>query len=356
MMRENVEFPTTPPVSSLVMKQLELRPSTATIRLSKSRSFIAIGRGSGGKEYDATPGTTFTFQQSDGGLSNYCPGGTCRPREPGKYIITGTFLQSADPSRLTATATLLVLPPLRDNGLLSFVRGNVTLVASAVGALVFAFRCFAVTGDDPHTAFLLLSQTSIGDAIRAVLFSALPAWLSISCFLLAYASGRAVAFRRYLLAAGLWLASDLALAFVFFVDQAFNAAEFLEFHALGIPVLPASIGFGVAFLWQQRDFPRIVTQILSAVGVALLLLLFATQLKDAVKPIIGGELFWLPREQIKFSWNKKPFTGYVLGSNEDYLVIMQDKPRLIFEAKKDDLENRDFCYPQDDKDRSPKCP
>jgi hypothetical protein len=83
-MDDRLDFRNTPPLSSsVVMERLELSPATASIQLPDSQSYIAIGRGSDGKYYPVTAGTTFTFQQTDGAPTGSCPDGTCRPLSRG---------------------------------------------------------------------------------------------------------------------------------------------------------------------------------------------------------------------------------------------------------------------------------
>jgi hypothetical protein len=57
----------------------------------------------------------------------------------------------------------------RGNPLLSFAREHIALLAPFIGALMFALRCLAVSRGDPYVASMLAVQTSIGDAVRALL-------------------------------------------------------------------------------------------------------------------------------------------------------------------------------------------
>ena len=75
-------------------------------------------------------------------------------------------------------------------------------------------------------------------------------------------------------------------------------------------------------------------------GAALIIGWFTSELI----PRVNDQDFWLPRERLVFK-GSAPFTGYVLKSDEDRLVILNDEPRLIIELPKRALEGRDLCYP-----------
>jgi hypothetical protein len=61
-----------------------------------------------------------------------------------------------------------------DNLLLRLARDHVALLLSIIGALIFAFRCVVVSAGDPYVAFILVTETSVGDAVRALLFTVVP--------------------------------------------------------------------------------------------------------------------------------------------------------------------------------------
>jgi hypothetical protein len=48
---------------------------------------------------------------------------------------------------------------------------NIALLLPFIGALVFFLRCIVVSKGNRYMAFLLMTQTSIGDALRALLIS-----------------------------------------------------------------------------------------------------------------------------------------------------------------------------------------
>src|SRR4029453_15402199 len=94
-----------------VFTKLELRPTSATIQLGEDQRYRAFAKATDRRWFDVTARTTFTFEQTDGAPSGPCPDAACRPLEEGEYTVTGTFTQPTGPSPLSATATLLVLPP-----------------------------------------------------------------------------------------------------------------------------------------------------------------------------------------------------------------------------------------------------
>src|SRR5829696_7316042 len=94
-----------------VFTKLELRPNSATIQLGEDQRYRAFAKATDRRWYDITARTTFTFTQADGVPSGPCPDAACRPPEAGQYTVAGTFTQPEGPSPLSATATLLVLPP-----------------------------------------------------------------------------------------------------------------------------------------------------------------------------------------------------------------------------------------------------
>lgn len=78
-----------------------------------------------------------------------------------------------------------------NNVLLRLARDHLALLVPIVGALIFAFRCVIVSEGDIYVAFILATETAVGDAIRALLFTVIP----ILLFALAYVVGFASATR-----------------------------------------------------------------------------------------------------------------------------------------------------------------
>jgi hypothetical protein len=75
-----------------------------------------------------------------------------------------------------------------DNLLLSLARDHFALLVSIIGTLIFAFRCVVVSAGDPYVAFILATETSVGDAIRALLFPMIALLLLISAFAVSFAA------------------------------------------------------------------------------------------------------------------------------------------------------------------------
>jgi hypothetical protein len=76
-----------------------------------------------------------------------------------------------------------------DKWILTFARDNLALSVPIIGALIFAFRCVLVSAGDPHVAFIIATQTSVGDAIRALLFTVIPALLLLLSIVIALTVG-----------------------------------------------------------------------------------------------------------------------------------------------------------------------
>lgn len=218
-------------------------------------------------------------------------------------------------------------PTLRDNPFLSFARDHVTLLTSVVAALIFAIRCVAVTNGDRYTASILIAQTSLGDAIRALLFSILPVFLLTITLLLLVIAGRRGKLRD-LKTIGLVAISAATYLVSSYLGE--RPASLTAYVFLLIIVLLTSV------LSSRR---REVSTSAKIFGFGVLGVLMLGVL---VGPITGGE-FWLPRERLMFT-GEDAFTGYVLKSDGDHFVVMKDDPRIIIEKPKAALRERNFCY------------
>ena len=230
-------------------------------------------------------------------------------------------------------------PPQRDNPLSSFVRNNVTLVASIVAALIFAIRCVIVSKGDPYTASILLTQTSLGDAIRALLFSLGPILLTIGAM-----SAAMVAEERYewsaIQALGIIAASAIVVAISFFLSGQWSRwTSVAYFLFLGL--------LAWSSIRKRRAQPR------EDPGRRSLLIFTTFLIAIFASAAIAADDFWLPRERLHFT-NEAPFTGYVLKSSEDRFVVLSEDSRIIIEKPKATLQDRDFCYSEDHKARSSK--
>jgi hypothetical protein len=270
-----------------------------------------------------------------------------------------------------------------DNTLLAFARDHFALFTPVIGALIFAIRCIIVSEGDPYVAFILATETSVGDAIRVLLFTVIP----ILLFLLSYATAFPAARRIY---NGSWrnlktLAMGVASVTLFYgswhlyvgFQTPVDTVSLLLLMVLYLVVLVP--GFILANAseerlrqkrrrerqlrkgrpWRARQYSNLRKIVMWAeqAMTVLLMAVLAGGLAIAALWILliplADKTFWLPSERLAFQ-GQAPFTGYVLKVSEDHLVILNDTPRIIIEKPKKDLVDRDFCYPKDHKAQSSK--
>ena len=249
----------------------------------------------------------------------------------------------------------------RRNPILSFAREHITLVGSGIAALIFAIRCVAITKGDTHTASILLANTSLGDAIRALLFFVLPTMLVTLAYGLIIAAGLSIppsmflGFWRFfttwsarkplgLLAAGL-IASVLGG----YLSGRFAPLPWWDWDVYSrlvlFPMWFLSIGFAVAVRrFASRRKSRVGSVIFSLCLLAWIVFLFVGLIRT-IHPLRNAGDFWLPREHLIFEHEENHLIGYVLKESGDHFVILNDDPRIIIE-KKGPLQDRDFCYPR----------
>jgi hypothetical protein len=237
-------------------------------------------------------------------------------------------------------------PRTEVNTALSFALDHPTLLAFLAAALIFAIRCVVVSHGDLYTASILLAQTSLGDAIRALLFSTgrlLLTGISFGLMLLAVERDRLLAIETLGLGAGSAVAFLLA-SYISPSSWASNVAAYLTFLAFSF--------FSFRFLNRRRGRlgeigrePIVPRRILISVLILWTVYVFSAY--------IATDAFWLPRERLVFI-AEQPFTGYVLRSNDDHFVIMYDDPRVIVEKPKASLSDRDFCNPYRPANAAPK--
>ena len=260
-------------------------------------------------------------------------------------------------------------PPTRDKSLdvspLTVARDNLALVVPIVGAFIFAIRCVIVSEGDRYVASVLIAQTSIGDAIRALLITAVALCLYGLWFAAAFMAARRIIPHGWR-GPRIWdlrlrdlkgrdqrtlglMAVSLTALLGFSYLSGFAESELLRTERSGSlpPALLVISWAGFQFVvlimvhgYESRGYGGIGR----GLAIALFLSVVALILWILVG-ILGSKTFWLPRERLAFQ-NEVPFTGYVLKVNEDYLVILKDRPRVIIERKKDTLDDRDFCHPR----------
>jgi hypothetical protein len=290
-------------------------------------------------------------------------------------------------------------PAPRQNPLLTLARDHLGLSIPIAGALIFAFRCVIVSDGDVTVAFMLVTETSIGDAIRALLFTVIPILLTLLSVVAILIAGMRVSYggrRNYFEILGLVIVGVASLlGNVALRGGGEDPGELVLLAALILLSMPFISGMLVGSIERSRKAARNGREALSlerregahtgvhqddqvslAVGTRSVVMhrWFAWGTVFVLMGIIvflalrgfgeqfAAKTFWLPRERLDFK-NEAPFTGYVLKVSQDHLIILNDNPRVIVEKHKDTLEDRDFCYPEDHEARSsnvqsdaPACP
>lgn len=229
-------------------------------------------------------------------------------------------------------------PTPRRSTFLSFAIAHPTLPVSVVAALIFAIRCVIVTRGDPYTAAILLAQTSLGDAIRALLFSTLPFLLCLVATIAAYNAGR----RAWsdLGGIGFLMVSVIALsaqAYLIGIDS----IGLVDITRMILLLIVFGSGWLVGVLIREAIAER---QEEPPTKPLVLAMLICIAVIVWIGPSFVAQEFWLPRERLVFG-DGKPLIGYVLKTSGDHFVILNDDPRIIIE-KQGTPGERDFCYPE----------
>lgn len=225
--------------------------------------------------------------------------------------------------------------------LLAFVKDHITLLVSISSALIFAFRCAAVSGGNRSVAFILVTETSVGVAIRALLLTLVP-------FVLALASN-AIGFVIVVrIIKGRWRNLE-TLLLLLIAPLVYLAGVIIlaEPMTQDFVMLTFSSSWGVIWLATFPAAAIFKSQRIKLIVGALVFTFFTVQLfivsSNPLENALFGDRVWLAPERLDFK-GEAPFTGYVLNVSEDQLVIMRHKPRIIFRIPKAALEDRDFCY------------
>jgi hypothetical protein len=168
--------------------------------------------------------------------------------------------------------------PLTDK-LQRFISQHVALVLPFLGLGIFAIRCIMVSRGDPTTATMLIVETSIEDAIRAVVIAVLPILLSLLIIIISWIAG------ENMLAKGLFDPVTIALfvsvvVLVFatlYAGGQFSAAVATDFPPPVYVVIFLYLAFqtaGYANLRLQGAIPasRLRALSVSAVSIAVILL------------------------------------------------------------------------------------
>jgi hypothetical protein len=225
------------------------------------------------------------------------------------------------------------------NPVLEFVIERTGLLIPLASAVVFYIRCLAVSRGNLYTASILLSQSSIGDAIRALLLVTVPLALLIASIVAVLELGEDVI-------AGTARSRRTALLTLVSLLSLYAALFFMGLGYFGAGVLAG--GYAIAmgaflFVWyllaarfNLRDvlpLGSVLKPLRALVGVAAAF---------AVWFVLFGDVFWLPRERLSFA-HEEPITGYVLNTSDGYVVVLRDDPRVVFERPLGDLVDRRFC-------------
>jgi hypothetical protein len=236
-------------------------------------------------------------------------------------------------------------PTSPEKALLRFAGDHITLLASVAAATIFAIRCIIVTHGDHYTAAVLLAQTSLGDAVRVLLFWAAPVLLLVSSLVLAI---MALNQEEWWSGATLGLGTISVLTYIVgaYLSRSlvwWRVAVWvflILFIAFWLKMGKTRNGSSLSSMWSLERLS--IAAIAPTLVVLILLINF-----------LHNDDFWLPPERLSFR-GEAPFTGYVLRSNDDYFVIMNDNPRVIVEKPKSSLLDRDLCYHDDPELRTSK--
>jgi hypothetical protein len=225
------------------------------------------------------------------------------------------------------------------DAVLGFFVERIGLLIPIVSAVVFYIRCLAVSRGDVYTASILLSQSSIGDAIRALLLVTVPLVLLMATLL------AVLAFMEEVVAGDVRSPRAVLFAFIALLGM-FAAILLMGFGYVGAALVTALwiVVIGISLLawyllravFRLRDGlsagPTLLSLRRALAGVAVLLLLF----------VLSGDAFWLPRERLSFR-DQEPITGYVLNLSDGYVVVLRDDPRVVIERPLGDLVDRSLC-------------
>lgn len=222
--------------------------------------------------------------------------------------------------------------------LASLASQHVGSLIPLVGVLIFAIRCTVVSRGDLDTAAMLAAETSIGDAIRAVLITAMRVLFFIGAVLIAWTAGKRLQTRQWFepITAGLLLSIPIMTVLGAYFTGAFTSPVMRVALAVGfLPVLYMLVFWTRERLYAQGAVFFRVLALGSAVVLALMVIYFP----------FTSPRFWLPPESFTFK-NQPSFTGYLLKGSEDYLLIFEDRRRMLTEQPKTELLKREFCYLQ----------
>jgi hypothetical protein len=246
------------------------------------------------------------------------------------------------------------------NAVVRFVVEHVALLVPFVGAEIFYTRCVAVSRGDVYTAFVVLSQSSIADALRALTFTAIPlAFLIASLVATFAASERVVLSGEVARPVTLLLVLVAVLGiFAFFFFQGFGSAVASVFALVYLAVVTITLTF-MYFLGVGVRKDDAVDELRWAIRRGMTLMVSAVLL-FGVWTTLFNESVWLPSERLVFR-NEAPITGYILKTSDAHVVVLRDDPRIVVERPAPDLLDRKFCVGFEIADEQvqhdlPKCP
>jgi hypothetical protein len=183
---------------------------------------------------------------------------------------------------------------------------------------------------------MLAAETSIGDAIRAVLITTMGVLFFVGAVLIAWTAGKRLQTRQWFepITAGLLLSIPIITALGAYFSGASTSPVLGLALAVGfLPALYMLVYWTRERLYAQGAVFFRALAIGSAVVLALMVISFP----------FTSPRFWLPPESFTFK-NQPTFTGYLLKGSEDHLVIFNDRRRIMTEQPKAGLIKREFCY------------
>ncbi|HEX7167075.1 MAG TPA: hypothetical protein VF230_08850 [Acidimicrobiales bacterium] len=197
---------------------------------------------------------------------------------------------------------------------------SVGVVASVAAFALFAFKLMAVSHGSVNTAKALLQTSSLGESLLGV---ALSGFIPIAC---------AVAFLYALLRLGHAYA------------EGSDASPWL---ALAL-VLMIVIGFLISIVWALGGAVLLGGLLLArrrlrrGVGAPLRRVLALAILVPAAVLLIDDSV-WLPYE--RYDHDGTDLVGYTVAENEDVLVVLRDRDRIVQRIPVSEISDREYCVP-----------
>lgn len=198
---------------------------------------------------------------------------------------------------------------------------SVGVVASIGAFALFAIKLMAVSHGSVNTAKALLQTSGLGESLLGV---ALSGFIPVAC---------AAAFVYALVRLGYclveegnpwpWLGATLLLVFVIGV-----------LISLAWAVTGAVLLAGLVVV-RRRLRGRLGRSLRLAVTVAVLL--------PASGVLLIDDSMWLPYE--RYDRGDNILVGYTVAENDDELIVLRDRDRIILRVPQSEVLKRDYCVP-----------